>query len=306
MKKYHAYGLVFLSELDLKPLSPVADHSTHHVSILHTTVSESGIKDPTIIRALAQISDNHVWMDIPGIARFAINNGNEILIDAYPEADEQSIRLYVMGSAMGAILHQRGFLVLHANAIQVGDGAVLFAGISGSGKSTTAAVFHQKGYPVLSDDVVAIDKNGNVMGGIPQIKLWENTLQKLEISKHSLTQIRLKIQKYSFPLPENHQQEKLPIKAIYSLDTANQQEPDHFEFAPLTGVDKFNTLKAHTYRRHFMEGLGLKPAHMQLCSTLASNTHMARLTRPTSRFNALQLVDRVIQDFADAQIIVPA
>ena len=303
MKKYLAYGLVFQSDINLKPLTPVSDDIPHQVVIRCTDVPESGLKVAAVRRGLAQIGDNEVWVNIPDIARMQISDGKEIRVQPCDNADEQSIRLYVMGSAIGAILHQRGFLVLHANAIKVGEGAVLFAGISGAGKSTTAAVFHQQGYPVISDDVVAVDAAGNVVGGFPQIKLWEDTLESLEIPREPLSRIRLEIKKYSFPLPQNVEQSLLPIRAIYTLASANENQPDQFDFTVLEGIAKFNHLKAHTYRRHFMEGMGLRPRHLRLCSALAGKVHMARLIRPTAHFNAPQLVERVFEDLSESGIL---
>ncbi len=47
--------------------------------------------------------------------------------------------------------------VLHASAITDGTSCVLFAGDSGSGKSTTAAVLMANGYGLLADDFVPLD-----------------------------------------------------------------------------------------------------------------------------------------------------
>jgi len=308
MEKYTAYGLVFESELDLKPLKPILfDTAESAVFVKRGTVSDKGIEGSSEQRVFAQISKTQVWLNIPDICRMQISNGNEILVDAYEDADEQSIRLYILGSGVGAILHQRGFLVLHANAILVEEGqnsgAVLFAGMSGSGKSTTAAVFHQRGFQVISDDVVAVDDKGKIFGGFPQIKLWEDTLDQLEIVKDKLSQIRLQVKKYSFPLPASKQTAQMPIKAIYFLSVANEQNPELFELVPLEGIAKFNHLKAHTYRRHIMEGLGLKPQHMALCGEISNRAHMAKVIRPNRRFNAPELVDFVIQDLVSNNIL---
>lgn len=321
MKIYSAYGLVFESELDLEPLTVLEHISEPQVNVRVGHVSPKGIKNIRESRAFAQISETQVWLDIPDICRMQISNGNEILIDAYEgadkNADEQSIRLYVLGSGMGAILHQRGFLVLHANAVRLkkckaegqtknenqAGGAVLFAGVSGAGKSTTAAVFHQLGFDVISDDVVALDDRGNIVGGFPQIKLWEDTLDKLGVAKSGLNLIRNQVNKYSFPLEPLQTDLSLPIKAVYFLRVANEQNPDEFELLPLEGIAKFNHLKAHTYRRHFMEGLGLKTQHMKLCGEIANRAHMAKIIRPDRRFNARELADFVLQDLENSGVI---
>ena len=47
---------------------------------------------------------------------------------------------------MGIVLYQRNLLVLHASAVNIAGGAVVFLGVSGEGKSSTAATFVTHGY----------------------------------------------------------------------------------------------------------------------------------------------------------------
>lgn len=296
MNKYFAYGLVFESDLDLTPLQPFADERPVDVHVRKANVSDQGIENPGVSLPYVQIKDSEVWLNIPDVCRLLISDGEQILVDPCKNADEQSVRLFVLGSAMGAILHQRGFLVLHANAIYVDDGAVLFAGISGAGKSTTAAVLHQMGYRVLSDDVVAVDEYGCIVGGFPQIKLWQDALDQLKISSEGLGQIRLQVQKFSFPLPPDIQDIRLPVKAIYFLEVSSKQGQGKLELVKLEGIEKFEYLNEHTYRRQFMAGLGLKRRHMGLCSKIAANTPMTRLMRPPDRFSATELAELVLED----------
>jgi hypothetical protein len=51
---------------------------------------------------------------------------------------------------------------LHALAVASDDGAIVLAGASGSGKSTTAATLVQHGWRYLSDEVAALDPSGRV------------------------------------------------------------------------------------------------------------------------------------------------
>jgi hypothetical protein len=190
-------------------------------------------------------------------------------------------------------------LVLHANAVYVDDGALLVAGESGAGKSTTAAVLHRMGYGVLSDDVVAIDASGCIVGGFPQIKLWQDALDQLNIPSGGLQKIRLQVQKFSFPLPSDFQDIRLPVKAVYFLDIAPDDKSDNLRLEPIEGVEKFQYLNSHTYRRQFMEGLGLKPGHLELCAKVASMTHMARLIRPQNQFTVNEVAELVLKDLRD-------
>ncbi len=54
--------------------------------------------------------------------------------------------------AVPLLLAERGQLALHASAVLDDGSAVAFAGMSGRGKSTTAAALATAGYPVLAED----------------------------------------------------------------------------------------------------------------------------------------------------------
>ncbi|NBV24387.1 MAG: hypothetical protein EBS05_21015 [Proteobacteria bacterium] len=180
---YRAYNLVIESPTPLPPLPADGTGGPPDVVIRQASVAADGLPVARSRRAFAHVGENVVWLDVKGVARFLIERGEAITFEPYAGADDDTLRLYLLGSGLGALLHQRGHLVLHANAVQVGDGAVLFAGVSGAGKSTTAAVFHQKGYRVIADDVTAVDGEGRALGGSPHLKLWEDALDQLKISK---------------------------------------------------------------------------------------------------------------------------
>lgn len=303
--KYSAHGLLFESEVDLTPLQSYETDQSPQARIIYTRVSASGLAEPKLIRPYTQADENRIWIDVPNIARYEITDGKTIHVDPYPQADPQSVRLYLLGSAIGAILHQRGNLVLHANAIKVGDGLVIFAGDSGAGKSTTAAVFHQRGYQVISDDVIAINQHCFALGGFPQIKLWKDTLNKLGIKPDDLNKIRAEVNKYSFPIQKDYVDQPLPIRAIYILDLAHHKKKLEFEHSILKGMEKFNALKQFTYRKNMIGGMGLRPKHLKLCATLAGQTPMSLITRPNGHFSAQELVDTVIEDLKRQGIFSP-
>ncbi len=303
MTVYRACGLRFDSDFDLSPLPRARGAGDQDVMVKRGKVSPQGIKDPVVNRPLAQIGKGCVWLDIPDIARFQIDGGRRIQVDPYPGAEERSIMLFLLGSALGALLHQRGFLTLHANAVKVGDGAVLFSGVSGAGKSTAAMAMLERGYDVLADDVTAINDAGDFAGGIPRLKLWKDVLGKMDITLEGLERIRLEIDKYHLPLPAAAAKKPLPVRAIYILRSANEMDPGKFELERLEGRSKFLALRGHTYRPHYMQGLGLKPKHLTLCGALAARAAMARIVRPTARFNAPELAERVLEDLREQKLL---
>jgi hypothetical protein len=144
-------------------------------------------------------------MRVDGVATYYVQDGRCITIMPEAGAGDDDILIFLMGSAMGALLHQRNIFVLYASAIEVNGESVVFSGPSSIGKSTLAAGFHQRGYPFLADDLCAISTvNGHpaVIPGFPRLKLWADVLKKLNTEKDKLKSIRsgMDIEKYFLPI----------------------------------------------------------------------------------------------------------
>ena len=114
---------------------------------------------------------------------FLIRNGSEIIIDPDPTANEPAIRSIVIG-LFGELLRQQGYLVVHSSSVRIGDTAVLFAGGSEVGKSTTLAAFIRRGYQMIADDISAIrfeDDRLKVMPSYPSIRLDPAIVNSLDV-----------------------------------------------------------------------------------------------------------------------------
>lgn len=294
MPTYKAFNLTLDSQVTL-PALEFSESSGDDVSIVLGHVNAEGIENPSFVRPFCQVAPGTVWLNVPEIARFLILGGNTIVVNPYPDADEQAIRLYLLGSCMGALLHQREQLVLHASAVRVGDGAIAFAGPSGIGKSTTAAAFLRRGHDILGDDLTVIDDQHCVVPAFPRVKLWEDALEKLSIKREGLDKIRLQINKYSLPLESGFSKAPLPLRALYVLSSHNRSD---FDFESLTGLRKFSPLRANTYRPAYIDGLGLSSAHLKRCSKLGGSIRVVNVTRPEHEFELEALVERILEDIA--------
>ncbi len=307
MNFYIAFGIPIRSELPLVPLESVKQEirDEYFLTIRKARVSKKGLDEPTFQRALTQIKERQVWFDVPDVARFLVRNGNEILVDPYPDVDEDTLSIYILGSCIGAVLHQRNFLVLHANAIQIQHGnAMLFVGQSGAGKSTIATQFMQKGYQVLSDDIVAIDTKGDVTIGLPFLKLWQQSLDELNIPSAGLSAIRKNVAKYRLPISIDKNQCRPKVKAIYNLSVQPHTKPDSLSLTDYAGLDRFTCLTDNAYRPDAVIGLGLKSQHLKQCAQLAQNAHIMGLKRPTNHFCAPAMFELVLNDLKSKQLLL--
>lgn len=294
---YYAFQLHIRSAIALPELQVLDKEQakTADVLIEFGAVPETGLDAPSHQGAFYQASDNTLWIDVPEVARYLITNGTSIIIEPYLPVDETSIRVFLLGSCMGAILMQRSLLLLHANAIKIKDQCVAFAGHSGAGKSTLAAAFMKAGDSILADDVCAINQTGHVVPGFPQLKLWADTSEQLSVDTQKLTRIRPNIRKFALPLHEQFHKTPLPLRVIYILSSHNQ---DTFLFKEIKGMQKILPLKHNTYRGQYLKGLGKTQEHLKQSGRLASQADMIHITRPSHGFKLNELMQQIKQDLS--------
>ncbi len=157
MYRYQAYGLVIDSAIALPELmaSDVTE-SRRDVVIAPQSLPFSPLASNPNPHAY-QLTPEGLYLSWQTVGTFLIEGTHSILFDPDQQADEGRLRLFLLGAALGVILHRRGFFVLHASAAIIDGKAVVFMGNKGWGKSTLVATLHHRGHTVLGDDVVAID-----------------------------------------------------------------------------------------------------------------------------------------------------
>lgn len=292
MTLYRMYGLTAESHWSLPECLPVAQGAEPDIHIIKGLVPAAGI-DAASEDAWEQSIEGEFWLNVEAVARYWIRNGREIIIEPYPEADDESIRVYLLGSAIGALLFQRGLLLIHGNAIEVNGSCLVCVGDSGAGKSTLAAAFLQHGHRLLADDVVPVDADGLATPGFPRIKLWGDAARQLGIETEGLRRIMPDMDKYNVPLGARFCNTPLPVKWVYVLEPSDQ---DGFDLQPFEGMARFEPLHENTYRVHFLEHMALKPQHLQQVAKLAGNIRMARIRRPREGFRINELVQFILVD----------
>lgn len=295
---YTAYGLTIQSVLSLPELLTLDStiDSPADVQIRLGSVDRYVLNDGRQLGPFLWASQEALSLEVASVARFLIRNGREIVIEPAPGIDDDSVRVFLLGSAFGALLFQRGLLVLHGNAIRIGDQCMVCVGDSGAGKSTLAAGFMQRGYEILADDVVPVDGECRALPGFPRIKLWQDTADHLQIDTIALRRIRPELEKFNYPLFHQFANEALPVRWVYIL--GSHRHPETL-FEPARGMQRFQPLHDNTYRVRFLDGMALKGNHLQLCGRLAGRIHLARVTRPEQGFELDSLIDRILADISD-------
>ena len=226
-------------------------------------------------------------IEIDEVARFTISGGMAIRVTPAAGAGERDIRLFLLGSAMGAALHQRGILPLHANAVEIDSRAVAFMGQSGAGKSTLAAWFHDQGYPILADDVCVIRADegdgATAYPGLPRLRLWEDALEASgRVPADHSPSFRYDAgarRKFDVPIPAGSVASRpLPLAALFLLG-----EGPALRIERLTGSRAVEAISANTYRGRLIAEVGDSNAHVAACLAIARHIPVFTLERPFDR-----------------------
>jgi hypothetical protein len=195
---YRGAVLAVASEIELPGAVPTPGADAAAITVRAAPVP-AALQDATARGATWQIAGKRFLFQVPGVARFLLSGGNEIVFEPAPGVDGGDVSIFLIGTVFGILLHQRGEIVLHASAVRVAGKAVLFCAPSGSGKSTLAAALAQRGLPLVADDLCAI----TLRDGVPMVqpdgrhlKLWAQAIDKLDLAGRRGAPVRKKLEKF--------------------------------------------------------------------------------------------------------------
>ena len=279
---YSCFNFRLRSELPLDELIPALDVGDDRpvVEVRFGTIPES-LTGAAAPRHGIQAAGGQALLTVPNVARYLVRDGVEILVDPLPGVSERNLRLFLLGSALGLLSHQRGLLPLHANAVVVDGGAVAFAGRSGAGKSTLAAHFQRSGYEVLCDDVcvLSFDADGKPFAwpGLPRLKLWGDAANAFGHDTAGLDRAMDDMDKYHVPIAAAGLPRPIPFKRLYVLSRA--EEGQEGEIRRLRGREAMDAVLAQTYRGAYLETMGLSGRHFAQCATLIASAEIWSASR---------------------------
>lgn len=233
---------------------------------------------------------------IPDTAIYCIDEGRTVTVAPLPGADPEKVRVYLLGTCLGALLLTRGLLPLHGSAVVIGGKAYAFVGDSGAGKSTLAAALVGMGHRLVSDDVVAVAASEDgppvVLPAYPQQKLWRESLDGLGIQDASYRPIFRETEKFAVPVQSEFRTDPVPFGGVFELA---RSDGDTIGVAPLSNLERLRVILQHTYRHALIPRLGLADWHFSTAAGIGSRIEVGRLTRPASGFTARELADTIIR-----------
>jgi hypothetical protein len=268
MYSYKAFGLSISSEIELPELSRSDSVKLPDVAIRIGHFSLPKLKGVPIQRRGIQAefgvdSNESLVLHWDDVADFMAVDGNLLIVSPLT-GDGNLLSLFTVSEALGLILFQRGYFLLHASSVKVGDEAWCFMGNPGAGKSTTAAAFIKAGCELLSDDLTAIDFDANgvarIIPAYPQLKIWDNTVTGLQYDKNSLQPVSEGVNKYSFQPVNGFDHDPVRLGAVYFIHKAKNQAVKRAltpAEIPIQTIKNFplpiELLKGDNLKRHFAQ-----------------------------------------------------
>jgi hypothetical protein len=276
-RDYSVFGLRVRSEIPLPELFEAAAGDAD-VTVRRGSTCVTGEYDS----GLHPVEGGLLFVE-PEVGRYRILGGREIIVEARPGVPDRNVRLFLLGSAFGALLHQRGMLPLHANAVEIAGKAFAFMGPSGEGKSTLAAAFHDRGYRIIADDVCVVGFDGEGVAhaypGLPRLRLWDEVLVSMghdaDYYERSYVGMTTQLEKFDVPIDRSAAADShVPLAALCLLDRGDMLSIDRID-----GLEATEAVFANTYRGSYVATAGNHVDHWFAAVRLVRNVPVFRASR---------------------------
>jgi len=227
---------------------------------------------------------------IRGVARFAVDRGRHVIVERDPLAMPGMVHAYLNSTVISLLLAQRGCFALHANAVEIAGAAVLIAGASGAGKSTTAARLHQRGCRILADDLspLDIDAEGILLRPTDRgFRLWPATAAALGID---VSGARRAVPSSEKLLLDHAPADPAPVRAVVVL--AGPHDRPHVESRRVRGAQAVRLVEANGYRSELLRPVW--PAELfEWAVEIVSRVPVFLLHRPDHGWSVDEVADAI-------------
>lgn len=268
MYYYTAFGLNIHSEIPLPELAEGDRNAAAAIHIQQGTVKLPRLEKTRIYRRgirafFGKDEAEALYLHWAGIASYKAIDSHTLIVEPLT-SEPELISLFTVSEALGLILFQKGYFLLHASSVAVGEEAWCFMGTPGAGKSSTAAAFMKVGCRLLSDDLTAItfDEQGAplVVPAYPQLKIWEQTVSGLGYEQAELEPVSEGVNKYSYKPKSEFSHQSVPLKKAFFLHKARNKhacQPLNATEIPTELLRNFplpiGLLDAGKLKEHFMQ-----------------------------------------------------
>lgn len=295
MPCYRIGGLTVAADMELPGVAEVTiPAGTEQVRVRQRPVPEA-LLNATTRGAIWEMDESQFLLRLPGIGRFLVDGGHTLDVETAPGTDPADAMPFVLGTAFGALLHQRGRFVLHASSVASDGLAYAICGPSGIGKSTLAAALCRAGCRFVSDDVSVIELTET---GRPllwpdgrRLKLFAESIELFDLAAAQRGAVRCRVGKHYVDPPNSAIESAAPLAGIYILQ--DQVSPLQGGIERLPILEAAQELLNQSYRPGLV--LAMRKQGNQAPMTMAILRHVPvfRLRRPRDPDRLPEVVDQL-------------
>lgn len=150
---------------------------------------------------------------------------------------------------LAAQLIRQRYLALEASAVALPHGGVVFAGTSGTGKSSLALCFSRQGLPLVADGVVGIDLRvegtTSVLPALGPVEISEDVLAALSMEPELAPRVRDGVPRF-LASGVTFVAEPVPLAAVFLLGRKGDGQPN---IVPVMGRSRVLAVVALSFNR---------------------------------------------------------
>lgn len=296
MYLYRIYGLNIKSYREIKELVAIKKTSDIDIELVSEEIPIEKKKLLDEERWL-YYSETISMFRIRDNAIYLIENGNRIVVEEFKNCNAETLKTFLLGTALGLCLKQRNIVAMHGSSILIGNNVVICTGKSGAGKSTITNSFREKGFKFLADDVSALDiLNENtiiVNPAYPQQKICKDIMEKMGYEKELFKLIDECRGKYVIPARESFVYDAKKLTAICEISISD--DPD-VNIQEITGVEKLKVIIKNIYRQEIFLREGMKSCYFKNILNIAKNILVYKIFRPKDKLTVDEQIDIILKE----------
>jgi hypothetical protein len=244
-------------------------------------------------RLCLQFKPNEAYFYHHQMGRGRVRHGREIIGEPVRGSDLKMLGGLAQTVGISILLHQRGYITLHASCVKLGSGAVAFLGDSTAGKSFTAAALYSHGHSVVADDITVVDvdeSDPSVYPGFPGLKLLPDAAKHFGCSVEENQGFDPLEEKVTWRFAGEFPQNPVPLRRLFVLD-----DGPSVRIESLSSHRAVFELVRHSYWIRLMHDARPSSYFLQ-CGRLSERVPVLRLIRPRSAAAMPEVIRLVEED----------
>jgi hypothetical protein len=279
---YVLFGVLFETD---EPIPGLAGASGNGRAVrLRFGAVPQAIAKPDYEDASVQASATEYLFSCPGLLRLYVNPAAEIVVERQQGCDPLRLWTLVLGIGASIAGFRKGYVPLHAAALEACGGCIALAGQENFGKSTLAAALNGLGFTLHADDLCLIQPAASgpplVGAGVREIRLRADAVEELGWSGRQAYAAIPAIGKTVYRLAATPPS-LLPLKRIYVLQYADEENPPGIHRCE--GVEAMQALIGCLRLRMGLLAVGARQKTFESLASISSAVEVYRFVRPFDR-----------------------